>query len=499
MIFNIFYRLIKQASYVLCTDADVNDMVLEYFDKIGVKYYLIENKYVNERKIKAHEYKDKEFLIKQMEHMLLNNKRIICCFDSKTEMDIVVERLKKFCEDNKLYKQLNNFLVYSSTTGDEDDFLCVNDRWKMKNIFYTPKITIGVNFANKIPRDVFLIALGNSINSFGYVQQISRCRNINRLHYYVVNKYQEIRYDNPEDVKVYYTDLIQKYERLHINNKTVENNNTIYNDTIHNDRTDREKLTDIVDCGCASLDYSTGEWILHENVFNDMFFINEYYDNILRSAPREQFRMMLEDKGWNIIKNDESHDDDKKNEIKEAKIKIDEHYDEKCKRALYDNEASLTANEKAIFENAKRRATYLGINFDSKVMRKKYEQFLVDNKVFTQHYAIRLLYGSDVKLNKKIGKQHGTEYNVLNANSLITKIKLIKRLSVILDLKPFDIDTQRDIGRFDEDVEVGDELRDMIKNVFRVRKSKIKTDKYEYWYYQLIQMYKNIVGSDIFM
>ena len=43
--FNIFYRLIKQASYVLCSDADINDMVLEYFDKIGIKYYLIENNY----------------------------------------------------------------------------------------------------------------------------------------------------------------------------------------------------------------------------------------------------------------------------------------------------------------------------------------------------------------------------------------------------------------------------------------------------------------------
>jgi hypothetical protein len=50
----------------------------------------------------------------------------------KKEMDIVVERLKKYCEDNKLTRQLNNFMVYSSAEGDDNDFLHINDRWKNK-------------------------------------------------------------------------------------------------------------------------------------------------------------------------------------------------------------------------------------------------------------------------------------------------------------------------------------------------------------------------------
>lgn len=139
----------------------------------------------------------------------------------------------------------------------------------------------------------------------------------------------------------------------------------------------------------------------------------------------------------------------------------------------------MTTNEKAVLENARRRATFLGINFGSKVLRKKYEQFLIDDKVFSRHYAIRLLYDSDKKLDKKIGKQYENEYNVLNIHSLTTKIKLIKQLSEILGLDAFDIDTQRDIDRFDEDVNISDDLREMIKKIFRCSRKNLDKNKFE--------------------
>ncbi len=34
--------------------------------------------------------------------------------------------------------------------------------------------------------------------------------------------------------------------------------------------------------------------------------------------------------------------------------------------------------------------------------------------------------------------------------------------------------------------------------VFRItKKNKLDGDEFEYWYYELIQMYKNIIGNDI--
>lgn len=502
MIFTIFYRLMKQASYVLCTDADVNDMVLEYFEKIGIKYYLIENKYVSDKNTIAYEYDDKEYMIQKMAAMLLNDEKILVCFDSKTEMDIIVERLKKFCEDNELDKQLNNFLVYSSTSGDEDDFLCVNDRWKMKNIFYTPKITIGLSFDNKTPRNVFLIALGNSINYFGFVQQISRCRNINQLHYYVAKRYQKLKFDNADDVKKYYTELLQNYESLSTINRCTTTND---NYDSYYDISEYDKLANIVDNGGANINSDTDEWVMHNSVFNEMFFIHEYYENILRSAPREQFRWMLEAKGFEVNYVKDTLDDNKKNEViantKNAKLTVKDNQDAQNKRALYNKESSLTHNEIKLMENAKRRALYLGIDFSKKVDKKKWEKYLIDDKMFTKHCAYRLLCDNDIDLNKKITDYISKDYNVLNASSLFTKIKLIKLIENTLGIATLDVDTQRDMDRFDDDVEISESNISLIRKVFRIggKTAKINSDKFEFWYYELIQCYKNVVGNDFFI
>ena len=493
-IFNILYILLKQASYILCTDADINDLVLSYFNKIKVKYHLIENTYKNINNILAIEYDDKEVIITKMQDMLLKNNKIICCFDSKVEMDLIVQRLKIFCETNNLKKQIDNFLVYSSTDGNEKDFLQINDRWKSKNIFYTPKITIGVSFDNKIKRDVFLIARGNSINSFGYVQQISRCRNISSLHYYVIKRYNGLKFNSSNDVMIYYKTLLKGYMYLY-NNKIHDNIDDINVDTSEN-----IKLKELYDNHGATLDHNTGEWEFHDTIFNELFFIHEYYDNVLRSAPREQFRWMLEDKGYNIqynkntVKTEDVHDI--KNEIKICNIIIKNNNDEQKFRALYNKETSLTDSEKKIRNNAIRRAKFLNIDFNKKIEKKKYEEFLINDKVFTQHYAYKLLIESDDNIDNKIASQIEIDYDVLNAKSLIIKIKLIKQLENILKIKTLDIDTKKDIEKFNDMIIVDDNINHMIKTVFR---SGRKTDnKYKYWYYQLIQMYKNVLSNDFF-
>ena len=64
-----------------------------------------------------------------------------------------------------------------------------------------------------------------------------------------------------------------------------------------------------------------------------------------------------------------------------------------------------------------------------------------------------------------------------------------------MEINTLDIDTQRDMDRFDEDVEVDDNLSKMIVNVFRFKNNDDIT--YGRWYYTIIQMYKNILGNDI--
>ena len=533
VVFNTLCDLLTKASKILVTDADVNDMVLMFFDKINIKYHLIENTYTNPIKTPAYEYNSKEVLLNKIEQQFLTPKRVFVCFDSKKEMDIVVQRMKTFCEVNGQKKRVNNFMVYSATEGDSNDFLCVDDRWKDKDVFITPKVVNGVDLNNKIPRDVYLIAKGNSINAVSFVQQASRCRNINELHYYVANKYQPLKYKSVDDVKEHFKGIIQQYDSLCCLNSgpKPKNKSTKFNKSVDIDvgdvdeididdinkaettfgkmyskRSDYMKLKTIVDSGNASRNFMNiqggNNWTLHETLFNEMFFYNEYYDNVLRSAPREQFRMLLEGKNYEIIYNNEEIDNDDKKIVvknnKNAKIQVEDNYDQLCQRALYNRVNSLTENEKKIHDDAERRAKFLKIDFNKKVQKKKWEKFLISDVEFSRHIAYRLLIGDEAKLDSKIAASLEKDYKITICNSLEVKIKLIKKVEKILGVECLDINTQRDIDRFDEEIVIDDDTLKLLKKTFRINKANSKiADKFENLYYELIQLYKHVLGNDI--
>jgi len=446
---------------------------------------------------------DKEVLIRHMEKQLSDNDNIICCFDSKAEMEIVVQRLKRYCEENQLANQLKNFVVYSSTEGDEKDFLQINDKWKGKNVFYTPKITFGISFDNKIPRNIYMIALGISINAFGYVQQISRCRNIKELHYYIANRSCGLKYNSVEDVTTYYTGLLGKFESLYKEGMQFE----IDTDNLSINIPDCVKIKELFDNHCIVMNDQTCKWSITDSVFTTIFFINEYYDNVLRSAPREQFRWLIESKGFTVIYNKEKVIDKAKVEamkdIKLCKDMIEEQKEILGHRAIFDKLASLTDSEKIIRQFAINRAKYLEIDFESKVEKKRYEDFLVDrkphDKMFTQHYMYRLLMGEG-KVDEISAKQLKKLYNIKNGKSLLVKVRLIKRLERALNIESLKIDTKEDYDRFDEEVDVPNDLRKKIVRIFRVTKetSDDMLEQFRYWYYQLIHMYKHVFSIDLF-
>jgi hypothetical protein len=80
---------------------------------------------------------------------------------------------------------------------------------------------------------------------------------------------------------------------------------------------------------------------------------------------------------------------------------------------------------------------------------------------------------------------------------LLKKIKIIKQLEEILDIELPNIDTNIDVDRFDEEIEIVGNLKNKIKSLFRSNRI-IEEDNFKNWYYQLIQMYKNVINNFIF-
>jgi hypothetical protein len=59
------------------------------------------------------------------------------------------------------------------------------------------------------------------------------------------------------------------------------------------------------------------------------------------------------------------------------------------------------------------------------------------------------------------------------------------------------INTSKDVERFNEKVVVKKQLKNSIKNLFRSNRD-IDDNNFKNWYYQLIQMYKNVLDTNIF-
>ena len=76
-----------------------------------------------------------------------------------------------------------------------------NLQFKDSYVFYSPKITYGVDFNNiDCPQDVFIYIKGNSIQPSGVFQQTTRCRYINTLYYYGELSSKEANYNNIDEV-----------------------------------------------------------------------------------------------------------------------------------------------------------------------------------------------------------------------------------------------------------------------------------------------------------
>jgi hypothetical protein len=164
-------------------------------------------------------------------------------------------------------------------------------------------------------------------------------------------------------------------------------------------------------------------------------------------------------------------------------------------KILYDKHKNISTNEKKVLDVYKARAELLGVNYDKKLEKKKYKDLIIDDDEFTTYYIYYLLLNND-EIDISKSNEIKRKYNISNSKILLKKVKLIKQLEDILDIEQFNIDTDIYIDNFNNDVDIDDDIKNDIKKIFRSDRS---ANNYKDLYYQLIQMYKNVLGKDIFI
>ena len=81
-----------------------------------------------------------------------------------------------------------------------EDTLIQKD-WKDKIIFYSPKITTGVDITCIKSSEQFIYITGQSVSSISLLQMATRTRNMKRLNYYSCARSFESQYESFEDCR----------------------------------------------------------------------------------------------------------------------------------------------------------------------------------------------------------------------------------------------------------------------------------------------------------
>jgi flavodoxin len=446
-VYNMLCVIIKCASYVIGVDADLSDIVMKFFKFFEIDPYVIHNKYQN-AKGKVTQYLSSDKLIADMKAKLKRGEKFVCCFDSLRYQDEVVQELKGYCERNKLSK--DDFLIYSSKDGDDQDLKDATTTWKDKYVFYTPKIVYGVDFVPDAELCVYAFFKCTSVSPLSFSQMVSRCRTIKHLRYFIQERNTSLMYLSADKIKDNYDEISKYYDEV-----------VDILDPINKDRTPTKSEVRFIE-----YDQRTDEVVISTSIFDEMYWQQQYYNSIMRSAMNHHFKAILQEKGYKIDVNETEamH----KIDTKKLKEEVKSNNIEVVERVINDPDDSLTAGEKKIKSSMEKRAGILHIEVDDDTYRDE----LVDDNHFTTHMNVCSLLNinNDPKFVSKIYK----DMKVQNMTSNTTKLKLISEVQTIMNVSPLCIDDIQEGVIPDDKIEI-------IKKVFRINKV------------NLISMYRNLV------
>lgn len=427
VIMNAFIRILVSAENLICTDADMNDACVSLMNRLQLDPHIIVNDYSPD-KVDAVRYESSDNMIHHIEKKLLEtDENLFVCFDTKKQMEVVIQRLKKFCEDNALDKHKERFKVYSSEDGDKDELLDVAKYWRGNHVFFSPCITVGVNFDDIESRNVYLFSESCSVNSRTLIQMIRRCRNIENLHYYIKPRYAYCP-ESIDSVKRHYLDLANSYKTaLDVD----------WDEGFHGRVKESDRLNDMEMTGIIELSDDGTEMIEGKMLFSDLYFTIAYYDMVYRSATKEQFEYMLRSCLFSIrdaVLDAGDDADERAGATADAEQAIRAELSEMTNRALNDKVDTLSDREKEIRKEIESRARVLGINMKHKAQRNKYRQFIETKRGFKTALGYKALIMGDEEIKKNITGENAGHFTAARYNGLFTKVRLIQRLEELLEV-----------------------------------------------------------------
>ena len=232
------------------------------------------------------------------------------------------------------------------------------------------------------------------------------------------------------------------------------------------DPIDKDLIPKKTEARYMEYDPRTDEITIATSLFDDMWYLQQYYNAIMRSAMNHHFKAILEEKGYKVLMCEERGK--YKIDHKKLKEKAKENNDATVERAINDTDDSLTASEKKVKASMEKRADILHVKIDNE----RFKDELADDRKFATHLNICSLLNTnhdEAWLDRTY-----KDLKVQNAKSNTTKIKLINEVQSIMNISPLCLNDIRDVV-------IPNDKQEVIKKVFRLKEV------------SLVAMYRSLV------
>ena len=257
-----------------------------------------------------------------------------------------------------------------------------------KFVFYSPKITFGVDFSTLVSQDVFIHITGFSIQPSGSYQQATRCRNIKTLFYFGECTTDSSMYNSLEDVRA---DV----------EKAIATSQT-FNTT------------------CTYLDENDEVQVV-KNTFFNLYCLNEFTRDIYASNRVRHFELILLKNGFELTQEGERQVISASGMMEEINEKTFEDFQAEPK-----GEGNWNTSPK--YQQLLNNIFYLKLNPIDHEALDKYKDILLDRRRVEEHDALMRFLKSDEFVNDKLAD---LSMNCLEAKALTNPFQMIKVIRLV--------------------------------------------------------------------
>lgn len=278
-------ELIRNADTIIIADATITDMGLIFITSLRTNIVYYRNTFKNKEgvNLNVHYVNDKESssddkiikFSKQFKAAIKLNQNVMIVCDSAT----IATKLRNYL--TKWNKSPDYFKLYTAKNYNMDEVINCNETWVNKCVIASPKIVYGLDCQLQY-NDIYAVYKCKSINSIGFLQQISRARDCNQVNIlFIENNYinKVNEFISFEENKVLEIESFNNYLNG-INAIANKQNNVVIQEL------------------CSKL--LTSATIDEQSLFGKVHMRKSWYDRLFNTNKAQLFLDLCREQGYNI-------------------------------------------------------------------------------------------------------------------------------------------------------------------------------------------------------